>query len=69
MDDYDLHYWEQCSLCKIPTVICYKCKNNTCNGTYGLLSSGLECDACSSAYEVFYNEEPSVLKIRVWRAK
>lgn len=44
------HTWEDCPMCG-PMVVCGKCGNNCCNGGYGKLRDGSECDACPSAYE------------------
>ena len=35
-----------------PMVVCGKCGNNCCNGSYGKLSGSKMCDACPSAYEM-----------------
>lgn len=44
------HYWIECTMCG-PTVKCGKCGNNCCNGGYGTLPTGEECEACPSAYQ------------------
>lgn len=44
------HYWDWCGVCQGRVVICGKCGNNCCNGSYGTLPGGLRCDACPSAY-------------------
>ena len=46
------HFWSYCTLCERNIVICGKCGNNCCNGGYGTLPDGKECDACSSAYKM-----------------
>lgn len=43
------HRWSECEMCG-PMVICGKCGNNACNGGYGTLPNGSQCDACPSAY-------------------
>jgi len=45
------HYWSDCPMCG-RMVVCGKCGNNCCNGGYGKLPDGRECDACPSAYEM-----------------
>ena len=45
------HHWDYCNMCG-PMVRCGKCGNNCCNGTYGKLKNGSECDACAEAYEI-----------------
>jgi hypothetical protein len=42
--------WEICELCG-PCVICPKCGNNCCNGTYGG-EPGNWCDMCPKAYDI-----------------
>lgn len=41
--------WSICNLCG-PCVICPKCGNNYCNGTFGG-SPGNWCDICPKAYD------------------
>ena len=51
-----------CAHCERMTVICGKCGNNCCNGTYGVLTSGKSCDACPEAYKIqdqMWSEEES----------
>jgi hypothetical protein len=45
------HYWSMCPLCGW-MVVCGKCGNNCCNGGYGTVATGHECDACPSAYDM-----------------
>lgn len=45
------HSWFECELCG-PSVRCGKCGNNCCNGGYGTLADGTQCDACPEAYEM-----------------
>ena len=45
------HYWDTCEMCG-RMVVCGKCGNNCCNAGYGTLPTGLECDACPSAYDM-----------------
>jgi hypothetical protein len=50
-DYFLLHRWANCPACG-PMVICGKCGNNCCNGGYGVLADGSDCDACPSAYDL-----------------
>ena len=59
---YNPHYKCYCDYCECATVICGKCGNNTCNGGYGEIPGPepftmIKCDACESAYELFYKKE------------
>lgn len=45
------HTWFDCELCG-RSVRCGKCGNNCCNGGYGVLPNGEQCDVCPSAYDV-----------------
>jgi hypothetical protein len=51
------HRVEYCSHCERGMVVCGKCGNNTCNGGYGTLPDGKDCDACPSAYEMDSNNQ------------
>ena len=52
------HTWFECPLCGL-AVRCGKCGNNCCNGGFGELPDGSQCDACPSAYDKQYNEVPA----------
>jgi len=45
------HLVGYCDLCDTEMIFCGKCGNNCCNGGYGTLENGLECDACPEAYK------------------
>lgn len=49
-----------------PRVICGKCGNNCCNGGYGELVDGSQCDACPSAYDK-QDAEFAVETRKLWR--
>jgi hypothetical protein len=44
-----------CVLCQTEMVICGKCGNNCCNGGYGTLEDGSQCNDCPSAYQLMFN--------------
>ena len=46
------HTWQWCSLCRTLMVVCGKCGNNCCNGTYGELEDGTLCQECPTAYDI-----------------
>lgn len=46
------HFWKYCGHCKDRMVVCGQCGNNCCNGGYGEMPPGVECDSCPSAYAV-----------------
>jgi hypothetical protein len=48
---YATHFWDYCTHCDRRMVRCGKCGNNSCNGGYGTLADGSQCDACPSAYD------------------
>ena len=58
------HSWIYCDLCEDDVVVCGKCGNNCCNGMYGQFD-GVACDACPSAYELYFkgnkDEQPTNL--------
>jgi len=45
--------WDWCSMCGAH-IRCPVCGNDTCNGTFGLLSDGSKCVTCNLAYQ--YND-------------
>jgi hypothetical protein len=45
------HKWFDCEICG-RAVLCGKCGNNCCNGGYGTLPDGSQCDKCPEAYAV-----------------
>lgn len=47
------HTWAFCPSCKRWMIRCGKCGNNTCNGGYGTLPNGAECDLCPEAYSLY----------------
>ena len=46
------HKIRYCTLCQTDRIVCGKCGNNCCNGGYGTLPDGTECDACPEAYKL-----------------
>jgi hypothetical protein len=46
------HEWGYCDLCRAEIVLCGKCGNNCCNGSYGTLPDGTQCDECPEAYRI-----------------
>lgn len=42
--------WSWCESCEVWTIVCPKCGNNCCNGGYGTLENGEDCDICSLAH-------------------
>ena len=51
MENIHNHKWAYCDHCSVDTVYCGKCGNNTCNGGYGILPDGSDCDVCEDAYK------------------
>lgn len=54
---YPAHFWTDCEMCG-RMVVCGKCGNNSCNGGYGALPDGSDCDACTFAYDMQDDGEP-----------
>ena len=43
-----------CGMCGGFYVKCPKCGNNSCNGTYGTMPDGSQCDICTYMYDIMY---------------
>ena len=67
--DQVIYKWAWCDQCRCAAVICPRCGNNCCNGSYGELS-GEKCQHCSDAYDYqwyMYTEETVPSKEQIIR--
>lgn len=44
--------WGYCNTCEKAYLKCVKCGNNSCNGCYGELEDGTQCDLCQAVYAI-----------------
>ncbi len=48
-DDWEFKV-SYCETCEVDTIVCPKCGNNCCNGSYGVID-GEWCDVCPLAHQ------------------
>jgi len=58
-----IYKWKYCFLCKTWMIICPKCGNNACNGSYGKIY-GKSCDVCPSCYDYQETERGKSIGIK-----